>query len=268
MLYQKEPQDFRVLHTKNLYFKTHFHPQTEVLFCTKGEINLFVEDKCHKLLKGDCAVIFPNQPHSYIRSHEDDPSEAYLAIIPLHYVDDYETELDTTFPKTPLIHSDILPSYFELMFSSLLEAFVEHTEDIRMYKAISNLLLACTIPKLTLKSAAKSYDIALTPRILNYLAANLKLPLSLGQVARTFGISKNTLSSIFKQELHTTYLSYLNNLRLESAKKLLKKTSLSIASVSSESGFQSERSFYRFFHRQVGCTPSEYRRQFPPSSGK
>lgn len=261
MIYRKEPQDFRILHTQNIYFNTHFHPQTEILLCTKGNIDLFIEDSCHTLSSGDCAVIFPNQPHSYMRSREDAPSEAYLAIIPIHYLEDYEAELDTTFPLNPIIRCDILPHGFEHIFSLLYHSFHAQSGDIRMYKAFSSLLLAYIIPQLTLKSAAKSYDLALTPRILNYLSGNIRRKLSLEQVAGTFGISKNTLSSIFRTELHTTYLSYVNNLRLDSAKKLLRKTSLSIASISAESGFQSERSFYRFFRDKMGCTPAQYRRQ-------
>ena len=40
MAYQKEPGDFRVLYGKNLYFKLHFHPQCEIVYCKSGLIQL------------------------------------------------------------------------------------------------------------------------------------------------------------------------------------------------------------------------------------
>lgn len=262
MAYQKEPQEFRILSGKNLYFKEHFHPQTEIVLCTEGQIELTVEEKSYVVECGDCAVVFPNQPHSYRRCHGDFQSDAYLAIIPIHYVEDFEAELDTTFPIHPIIRRQELPPNFEKMMEALYVAGEEEGTNIRLYKAFSNLILAYLMPKLSLKSAAKSYDLALTPRILNYLAANQKESLPLAQVARTFGISRNTLSQIFSKELHTTYLEYITSLRLDTAEKLLRKTNLAVSVVAAESGFQSERSFYRVFKERKNCSPAQYRQQY------
>lgn len=259
MIYQKEPQSFRVLKCHNLYFKTHFHPQAELIYCTHGQIELIIEEVSYLLQSGDCAIVFPNRPHAYLRRHEDAPSESYLAILPLNYVEDFETELDSTVPVHPIVKSEHLPSIFEHAFLSLYEAFEQKESDIRLYKGFANVLLACLLPQLTLKAAANSYDLALTPRILNYLSVNLDTPLSLTQTAKAFGISKNTLSNIFTKELHTTYLTYVNNLRLDHARRLLKKTTLSVSAIAFESGFQSERSFYRIFREQMHCTPRQYR---------
>lgn len=265
MPYHKEPQDFRILLSKNIYFKNHFHPQAELILCTIGEIKLTIDETVYTLYQNDCAIIFPNQSHSYSREHEDNPNEGYIAIIPMNYVEDFETELDTTFPTNPIIKSPELPPHFIDMFEILYTSSNTEKPDIRLYKAFSNMLLAYIIPKLTLKSASHSYDLALTPRILNYLAANKQQALTLESVAKTFGISKNTLSHIFTRELDTTYLNYITSIRLEAAKKLLKKTNYSIAEIAEQSGFQSERSFYRVFATQMNCSPAQYRKQLNPA---
>lgn len=261
MAYFKEPQEFRILSGKNLYFKTHFHPQVEIILCTLGEIELTIEQTTYLLKQNECAIIFPNQSHSYMRRHEDLPSKAWLAIIPMHFVEDFEAELDSTYPVYPILKGTQLPPHFLNLFEALYSSFSQNASNTRLYRAFSNLMLAYLIPELTLKSSMHSYDLALTPRILNYLAANLSEPLPLAQVAKAFGISKNTLSHIFAKELNTTYLTYITSLRIEAAKKLLCKTTHSISCIASESGFQSERSFYRSFRSHMNCSPAQYRRQ-------
>ena len=50
-------------------------------------------------------------------------------------------------------------------------------------------------------------------------------------------------------------------MRLKRAEKLLKSTDMPVAVVSRESGFQSEKSFYRVFKERHGMPPGMFRRK-------
>ena len=58
------------------------------------------------------------------------------------------------------------------------------------------------------------------------------------------------------------FLAYLTNIRMETAKKLLLATSLSIAEVAEQSGYGDYRVFTKVFKKAEGITPSQYRRDF------
>ena len=58
------------------------------------------------------------------------------------------------------------------------------------------------------------------------------------------------------------FLTYLTNIRMEKAKKLLLSTSLSIAEVAEQSGYGDYRVFTKVFKKTEGSTPSQYRRDF------
>ncbi|MNU07967.1 HTH-type transcriptional activator RhaS [compost metagenome] len=53
---------------------------------------------------------------------------------------------------------------------------------------------------------------------------------------------------------------YLINLRVEKARRLLEKTSMSIAEIAYECGFAHQEHLTRLFRRQTGTTPAAYRR--------
>ncbi|EGO62486.1 bifunctional transcriptional activator/DNA repair enzyme AdaA [Acetonema longum] len=75
------------------------------------------------------------------------------------------------------------------------------------------------------------------------------------------GVSANHLSVIFKRHYGVPPKDYLNQKRIESAKKLLAETALPIIEIAEDIGFDSLSAFYGFFRRQTGTTPNSYRRE-------
>lgn len=72
---------------------------------------------------------------------------------------------------------------------------------------------------------------------------------------------KDYIRRLFRKEMGTTPVSYLNNLRLEHAKKLLKQQSAagySVAEIALMCGFYDPRYFARLFRRNTKKSPSQY----------
>ncbi len=84
--------------------------------------------------------------------------------------------------------------------------------------------------------------------------------LTLGQVADVVSLSPSHLAHLLKERVGLNYRNYLIALRMEEAKRLLRTTDRTIASVAESVGYENATSFYRLFQRETGSTPAAYRR--------
>lgn len=83
--------------------------------------------------------------------------------------------------------------------------------------------------------------------------------ISLNRVAQTVGMSPNHFSSIFSQEVGTTFIEYLIGKRMERAKELLRTTQLRSSEVAYRVGYRDPHYFSSTFKKIQGMTPREYR---------
>ena len=77
-------------------------------------------------------------------------------------------------------------------------------------------------------------------------------------------IPERTLKRRFKAATGTTLIEYLQNLRIEEAKRLLESEQTSVDEISVDVGYEDPSFFRRLFKRRTGLTPSQYRRMFKP----
>lgn len=82
---------------------------------------------------------------------------------------------------------------------------------------------------------------------------------SIRAIASILGISESHLRRSFKSQYGESPKEYLVNIRLLSAKKLLKDRDIPIRLVASASGFPDEFNFSRSFMKSFGISPREYR---------
>lgn len=98
--------------------------------------------------------------------------------------------------------------------------------------------------------------------IIRYLQEHMAEDVSLTVLAEQFHLSGQYISQLFKNEIGVNFLSYLTNIRMEKAKKLLLSTSMSIGEISEQLGYGDYRVFTKVFKKSEGITPSQYRRDF------
>ena len=101
----------------------------------------------------------------------------------------------------------------------------------------------------------KSIDQLLVAQQL-YLTPNLKI----GDVAKATGICRTYISNYMNQTKGMSFSDYINSLRVEHAKTLLSQNTgnAKIVTIATRSGFSSEQSFYRNFHKFTGMKPLEW----------
>ena len=72
-------------------------------------------------------------------------------------------------------------------------------------------------------------------------------------------MTPNAFCRYFKQRTNKTYFTFLNEIRIERACKLLRDKECLITEVAEKSGFKYISNFNRKFKEIVGKSPSDYR---------
>ena len=84
--------------------------------------------------------------------------------------------------------------------------------------------------------------------------------INMRKVSQNFELSQRSLNRRFKQATSLSPLQYLQEIRLEKAKELLKTSNLTIAEVAYNVGYPDSAYFSALFRRMVTLSPGEYRR--------
>ncbi|MGI9344589.1 MAG: GlxA family transcriptional regulator [Gammaproteobacteria bacterium] len=87
---------------------------------------------------------------------------------------------------------------------------------------------------------------------------------ALRTVVERASVPERTLKRRFRAATGCTLIDYLQNLRVEAAKRLLEAGKLPVDEISAATGYEDASFFRRLFKRRTGLTPSQYRRMFRP----
>jgi len=104
----------------------------------------------------------------------------------------------------------------------------------------------------------ESFDLYVE-RCLELMAARIREPLSVDELAQRVGASRRLLELRFKKQLGVAPYRYYLNLRLKEACRLLEHTDRKILEVAGVCGFSSQHQFANVFRREHGCSPRQYR---------
>ncbi len=98
-------------------------------------------------------------------------------------------------------------------------------------------------------------------KILRYVTEHYKEELTVNSIAETFAVNASYLSSLFKKETGMGLNTYIQGVRILSAKKLLERTDLRINEVAWQVGFANPGYFAEQFKNMTGKAPSEVRKE-------
>ena len=92
-----------------------------------------------------------------------------------------------------------------------------------------------------------------------YIGENLGKRILIGDICEYLKCSKSTLLSGFKKQFGITVNSYITQVKLDHAARLLSEGELTISEIANETGFSDQSYFSKVFSSKYGITPSEYR---------
>ncbi|MDQ6422735.1 AraC family transcriptional regulator [Paenibacillus sp. LHD-117] len=108
----------------------------------------------------------------------------------------------------------------------------------------------------------KSHNEKLKEDLIAYMESRYsRTDLSLTVLAELFQTSETYISYFFKEQTGINFSDYLENLRMNHAKKLLVESGASVNEIAIKVGYYSLNSFSRAFKRANGMSATEYRKQ-------
>ena len=128
--------------------------------------------------------------------------------------------------------------------------------DLIIYSALS-MLLSLVFRKMTQNQNTR---LAINDHLLLYIERNCKNKLIIGDMASKCGYTAEHFSRLFKRYTGKTPVEFVNNCRINLAKKLLTGTDKPVENIISECGFSNRAAFFKKFYNATGTTPLAYRK--------
>ena len=130
--------------------------------------------------------------------------------------------------------------------------------------AVQGLLLEMLAASARGAGAAESREPAWLSRATEFLHAEFRSNLTVGQIARQVGVHPCHLTRVFRQFKRRGVGEYVHRLRVQFACRHLANRDVSLADLALAAGFSDQSHFNRVFKQLTGMTPGAFRRQLTP----
>lgn len=256
--YEKQEGKLRVSVTEQLSFPEHLHSHIEFLYLIEGETQVSIENTVYSMKQGDCAIIFPEQIHSY---HAPGHNRLWLLIFNPTLAGALQYTLQNFRPLRPYLCASSVPSDVRLAIERLYALDIQKNPNLG--SAWIQVILSLLFPKLELTEENQPKSEGLTYQLVHYMTEHFREPMSLDTLAKALHVNKFYLSHTFSEKLHMSFPQYLNYLRAQYAADTMHLSQKPLSHIWEEAGFASQRSFNRAFQDVLGMSPMAYRRKLP-----
>ena len=227
-----------------------------------GEGELVYEGKKYELRSGD--VVFIDCRKAYSHSTGMNPNAGLWSLRWCHF---YGPSMPAIYAKycerggLPVIRGADVSQYAAILTDIYtLASSSDYIRDMRINGKLNDLLtllMESSWHRGAHTNAPKKMDISL---VKSFLDEHYKEKLSLESVASHFFIDKHYLARLFKEQYGVTLVTYLQQVRITHAKRMLRFTNKSIEEIGLECGIGELNYFSRVFKKLEGVSPSEFRR--------
>jgi len=160
----------------------------------------------------------------------------------------------------PRIYRDVPKELIDVLYITDTTYTSDSDHKIFRLKQLLNFILSLTLEHSRVIDVISNYITPAVGDAIAYMILNANKGVSLAEVSEYVNLSPSYLSDIFHRETGITFKKYLNELRIEQAKRLLEDSRQPILGVCYESGFNTLSQFMKVFKDSTGFSPAEYRK--------
>ncbi|WP_436667503.1 AraC family transcriptional regulator [Latilactobacillus sakei] len=273
MLHLSPEFPFRLLVNEGDILTTpHWHREIELIYVIKGTINLGINDQPYIISAGEIVLIDGGELHYVLASPG---SERIIYQFDLAFFKTMLEQIDlpVLFGELPTLSRDWGAAVTGDIRQLLDQIYQEETNrlpgmtfEVRadLYKMLTRFIRE--VPRTKVKTAAsqqvKSDEIlARLDLVFRMVERRYTGHLTLAEVAAEIGYSQFYFTRFFKRNTGKTFITFLNDYRIDKAKWLLINSTLSVTEIISQVGFESDKTFYRLFKQSMSISPLAYRKQ-------
>jgi len=246
-----------------------YHEQLEIIYFLEGVTALVVKDKTYMCGVGDIAVINPYELHTLYRS-AGNPRYHCVMIDSLIYRaenditnEKYVEPLDS---RSVVFHNLISDDEIAACLKKIVREMEEKQPAYELaVKAQVFSILTALNRRFVCKELSRKEDermkkqFSVIEKSIDYIRAHIGEDISLAAIADSLSLSEYHFSRTFKKFTGLTVFEYIEKLRMEKAKSLLKGTDDSVSVISDKCGYNDPSYFSKIFKNTVGKTPKQYR---------
>ncbi|WP_160689650.1 helix-turn-helix domain-containing protein [Clostridium sp. C2-6-12] len=231
----------------------------EIVYCLEGKINIKVDGLEYILNNDDVIVI--NSMKNYVIS---DVNQAIYVILTIDYYELRKLINDTNkiFVCNSIIEDNENYADLKNIIKKILNCHFDDSEYRNMYYLrYSSDLVIYLLNNFANTAISFSDDDKRMIEITDYIESNYKYSIKLEEVANSLYLSPQYFAKYFKEKTGTTFLKYLNNVRLNHALNDLNNPKNTITKVALDNGFPNITSFTKVFYEKYNINPTKYRKK-------
>ncbi|MCX6335609.1 MAG: AraC family transcriptional regulator [Bacteroidia bacterium] len=254
----------------------HFHPEIEILYVVRSSGICYTGDGIHRFTEGEISIIGENVPHWWKSDSRfpEQPSRSGIRALIIQF-------------KKEIFESNFINLYEMSAIKALIEKSqrgVQFTGRSRQQlgNLIRKIFRSEGIERITgliklLDMMAKSeefkyhsslgyskiissYDFFRFNAIHEYIITNFTKDVRLEDVAGKANMCPTAFCRYFKKHTGRTFISFINELRIGNACKLMVEEKYPVNIASAESGFNNLAHFNKMFKRYFNLSPTDYLR--------
>lgn len=237
----------------------HFHKNVEFLFITKGVQHATIGGEKVSAEAGEILYVDTFEPHSFAN---DAGVEGYVLVVSLWYFECFQRLFENQrFPRVMRDkekNAEIISFIKEWKGKYRKERYLEDAYEI-FVNANRLFLLMQKAYGTTARQKKNNESVILD--ILNYLEKHYKENITIKEIAKTLGYTKEYCSQVFNYYMGESFRKYLNRIRIYKFQELYHEhiANTSIINLAFECGFDSQSTFYRAYKEVFGVTPKEHK---------
>lgn len=256
---------------KNFFTDNDRHPFLELVFVSSGELMVRSDEYNGILVKNEMILHRASESHSLSCTEKNSPTIIIIG---------FECEGNdlSEFSKRPTLLSDDsikeLAEIVKVAREVFMPPYNKPTLDMKKKRKIpygKEQLLKILIEKflINLKSVyektskhreeASLARVPLIRDIIAYTDDNFLEKITIDELAFLFNTNRATLCKEFKRATGKTLISYISDKKTELAKKIIASSEITFTEVAERLNFESVHYFTRFFKKETGMTPKEFK---------
>lgn len=248
----------------------HEQKSWELSYIITGSGTRIIGDKIEPFSRNEVILIPPNIPHCWLFHELDADSDGKIENITLSFTEHFLDNCARTFPEMKSYINTIRNYEQAISFKgdnlvSLQKLLVAMTNQSKIEQISSFIqilyLMACSedVNHVGKRIVEDKWTIRMK-RIHLYIMNNYQNTITLDEMAKLVDMNKAAFCIFFKRMTGKSFISFLNEYRIEISCHMLLKTGLTVAEICYLSGFKDIPYFNRTFRRMKNCTPNDYRK--------